>query len=102
MIRRPPRSTLFPYTTLFRSGVQTRVLALDLTVPDMLAKIRAVTDDIEVGPEDYNSVPPPIIKPLLRPPLEIALSLVSLNPVGQVSLSHHFGSKMAARGRGGI
>src|SRR5437867_9509650 len=24
MIRRPPRSTLFPYTTLFRSGVQIR------------------------------------------------------------------------------
>src|SRR3712207_7667048 len=24
MIRRPPRSTLFPYTTLFRSGVQER------------------------------------------------------------------------------
>src|SRR3712207_7959822 len=26
MIRRPPRSTLFPYTTLFRSGVTGRVL----------------------------------------------------------------------------
>src|SRR2546430_8936353 len=25
MIRRPPRSTLFPYTTLFRSGVQRQV-----------------------------------------------------------------------------
>src|SRR2546429_7315314 len=25
MIRRPPRSTLFPYTTLFRSGVAHRV-----------------------------------------------------------------------------
>src|ERR1039457_5038088 len=25
MIRRPPRSTLFPYTTLFRSGFHTRV-----------------------------------------------------------------------------
>src|SRR5687768_18026802 len=25
MIRRPPRSTLFPYTTLFRSGVTDRV-----------------------------------------------------------------------------
>src|SRR2546430_9498284 len=24
MIRRPPRSTLFPYTTLFRSGLDTR------------------------------------------------------------------------------
>src|SRR3712207_8496819 len=25
MIRRPPRSTLFPYTTLFRSGIAGRV-----------------------------------------------------------------------------
>src|SRR3712207_9324617 len=28
MIRRPPRSTLFPYTTLFRSMVETVALAL--------------------------------------------------------------------------
>src|SRR2546430_10961343 len=27
MIRRPPRSTLFPYTTLFRSGHGERVIA---------------------------------------------------------------------------
>src|SRR5258708_27002304 len=27
MIRRPPRSTLFPYTTLFRSAVDDRVFA---------------------------------------------------------------------------
>src|SRR5690349_23732536 len=27
MIRRPPRSTLFPYTTLFRSGRQRRLVA---------------------------------------------------------------------------
>src|SRR3712207_8999592 len=32
MIRRPPRSTLFPYTTLFRSGLGllTKVAALEL------------------------------------------------------------------------
>src|SRR2546430_9945391 len=29
MIRRPPRSTLFPYTTLFRSEQLTRALYLD-------------------------------------------------------------------------
>src|SRR3712207_7487127 len=29
MIRRPPRSTLFPYTTLFRSRVLERLVALD-------------------------------------------------------------------------
>src|SRR3989475_6443254 len=30
MIRRPPRSTLFPYTTLFRSQVRTEAAALDV------------------------------------------------------------------------
>src|SRR2546422_7564758 len=30
MIRRPPRSTLFPYTTLFRSQPATLFLAVDL------------------------------------------------------------------------
>src|SRR2546430_5747021 len=33
MIRRPPRSTLFPYTTLFRSA---RFAATGLDVPSML------------------------------------------------------------------
>src|SRR2546429_6567445 len=37
MIRRPPRSTLFPYTTLFRStpalGRHTRVSSLAMTLP---------------------------------------------------------------------
>src|SRR2546427_8001420 len=28
MIRRPPRSTLFPYTTLFRSGSAAKVFAI--------------------------------------------------------------------------
>src|SRR5256885_15213423 len=32
MIRRPPRSTLFPYTTLFRSGIES-VAGVELDVP---------------------------------------------------------------------
>src|SRR3712207_8595243 len=32
MIRRPPRSTLFPYTTLFRSGDAPGVLEVDLSI----------------------------------------------------------------------
>src|SRR3712207_8431663 len=32
MIRRPPRSTLFPYTTLFRSHELVRTLDLELAV----------------------------------------------------------------------
>src|SRR3712207_7133067 len=40
MIRRPPRSTLFPYTTLFRSGqdeVPLEVLAAEGSLDDRLA-----------------------------------------------------------------
>src|SRR5256885_12899522 len=37
MIRRPPRSTLFPYTTLFRSGAERGLLCLCLcTVAQLL------------------------------------------------------------------
>src|SRR3712207_8348212 len=36
MIRRPPRSTLFPYTTLFRSGPKPAI-----SDEDLLAAIRA-------------------------------------------------------------
>src|SRR2546430_7738773 len=34
MIRRPPRSTLFPYTTLFRSVAGQRLVQLSLDVGD--------------------------------------------------------------------
>src|SRR3712207_7827750 len=47
MIRRPPRSTLFPYTTLFRS-----VLAADL-----LDRVERVEDGRGVGVEAPVAVP---------------------------------------------
>src|SRR3712207_8791658 len=44
MIRRPPRSTLFPYTTLFRSGdlgeVDRRLQRLDLAEEELLVPVR--------------------------------------------------------------
>src|SRR2546427_7892161 len=40
MIRRPPRSTLFPYTTLFRSN------RLELRVRDVGAKPRRVGEEL--------------------------------------------------------
>src|SRR5258706_14263962 len=47
MIRRPPRSTLFPYTTLFRSGVRFRALDIEQlgekqVVQDLYALTRAL------------------------------------------------------------
>ena len=43
MIRRPPRSTLFPYTTLFRSEVFTRVFIGELMI-DRLDKELKIGD----------------------------------------------------------
>src|SRR2546430_6011605 len=40
MIRRPPRSTLFPYTTLFRSPGSVRVHHVDLGVAVAMARER--------------------------------------------------------------
>src|SRR2546426_8217998 len=42
MIRRPPRSTLFPYTTLFRSPV-----LLDVGVDLILAQARCLLDHLD-------------------------------------------------------
>src|SRR3989454_12297922 len=39
MIRRPPRSTLFPYTTLFRSTAFASLTAADFSANDQLAKM---------------------------------------------------------------
>jgi short-subunit dehydrogenase len=84
------------------SGVEVRTLSLDLTADDMLAKIRSVTDDLEVGLLVYNAGADSGVKLFLDRPLEDCLRLVRLNAVGQVSCAHHFGGKMVARGRGGV
>src|SRR3712207_7916910 len=47
MIRRPPRSTLFPYTTLFRSGRQDLVGALRRQVPELAGDLRAVDREVD-------------------------------------------------------
>src|SRR3712207_7286622 len=54
MIRRPPRSTLFPYTTLFRSAVGGEAQSVEVRVArDDAARPRGQVDQLEavaVGP----------------------------------------------------
>src|SRR5438034_8719270 len=42
MIRRPPRSTLFPYTTLFRSGVESVFIAASDNLGDFGGRERRI------------------------------------------------------------
>src|SRR3712207_7356370 len=49
MIRRPPRSTLFPYTTLFRSDAEHDQVALATLVENRADRIELVGDDPHVA-----------------------------------------------------
>lgn len=84
------------------SGVQIRTLALDIARPDMLERIREVTDDVEIGLVAHNVGGGGGSGPFVDKPLDDALSAVMINPVAQTKLAHHFGKAMAQRGRGGI
>src|SRR3989441_12337098 len=71
MIRRPPRSTLFPYTTLFRSRDADETL---LVLPLDLHRTRRLLDVRDRGQEDGTPVvrrhedPPQILR---RPPVRL-------------------------------
>src|SRR5256885_8709972 len=82
MIRRPPRSTLFPYTTLFRSDT----LAVLLIVPPSLG---AVTTIVIAGAAPTArlgrvqvTMPPPYLQ--VHP---VPLALTKVTASGSVSLT---------------
>src|SRR5256885_11090286 len=56
MIRRPPRSTLFPYTTLFRSSRRCtlKVPLLDVTPPPEFGPVHADPDFANPAGADFD------------------------------------------------
>src|SRR2546428_4134968 len=56
MIRRPPRSTLFPYTTLFRSGGVVLLVREELVrVAARLVHLVRLDHDLQVRSEEHTS-----------------------------------------------
>src|SRR3989442_11016707 len=66
MIRRPPRSTLFPYTTLFRSGVAANVRWKDLDVYGALIWDQLYVDRSEEHTSELQSRPHLVCRLLLE------------------------------------
>jgi uncharacterized protein len=83
------------------SNVQVRTASIDLRLPDVLDRIRTITDDIEVGMLIYNAG---VIGPsqFLDRSLDQNLKSLRLTVTGPVILAHHFGTMMQKRRRGGI
>src|SRR5256885_5794804 len=64
MIRRPPRSTLFPYTTLFRS----HRLGLAVQVRPELERVEVLLDERAELVRTSGHRPPPPASPARAPP----------------------------------
>jgi uncharacterized protein len=83
-------------------GVETRVVPVDLTSPDVMDHVAAATDDLDVGLVVYNAGATHGVARFIDRPVEDQLYLVDLSCRGPVLWSHHFGRRLAARGRGGL
>src|SRR3712207_9483216 len=56
MIRRPPRSTLFPYTTLFRSGKdESDTGATEVQIAMLTRRINDLTEHLRTHKHDHHS-----------------------------------------------
>lgn len=84
------------------NGVEVRTLELDLLVPDSLARIREVTDDLEVGLLIFNAGASTYGHEFVTGDLAKFHEVIGLNVDKPLELVHHFGGPMTQRRRGGI
>ncbi len=84
------------------SQVEVRAAPIDLTVPDVLDRVKALTNGLEVGLFIYNAGLEGGHGPFVERPLEAATQIIRLNVLGPTALCHYFGGEMRKRGRGGI
>lgn len=87
---------------LRRQEAEVRVLSADLAQPDVLAQVRAATDDIEVVLLVYNAGANDTRGLFVELPEAVTNFVLAITVLGQANFSRHFGAMMVERGRGGI
>lgn len=83
-------------------GVEVRTLSLDLLDPDALTRVREVTDGLDVGLLIFNAGANTYGHEFVGGELDRVQGVIDLNITAQLALTHHFGTAMKERGRGGI
>jgi uncharacterized protein len=84
-----------------RYGVDYRAVGVDLSDPRMLTPIAEATNDIDVGLLVSNAGAA-LPGPFLDSDLQAQRAILRLNTAAHLALTHHFGERLARRGRGGI
>src|SRR3712207_7408806 len=100
MIRRPPRSTLFPYTTLFRSrtgdglrvayrGALLRIAARDLCAPEPIEAVDGIADELSDLADAALEAALAIARAKLGPhALKTPVAVVGLGKCGALELNY--------------
>src|SRR5262249_3552088 len=83
-------------------ATDTRTLALDLSDHGAAETLIRATDDIEVGLLVYNAGADPNASKFLDKPAAVWHGLIQRNCNTLLDATHHFASRMAARGHGGV
>jgi short-subunit dehydrogenase len=83
-------------------ATETRTVTLDLSTDGAEAALAAATDDLEVGLLVYNAGADPHKSLFLDKPVETWQEMVRRNCNAVLGSAHHFGTRMVARGWGGI
>ena len=83
-------------------GAEARILSADLSKPDVLDRVRAVTDDIDVGLLIYNAGANNTRGLFVELPEQVTQSVIAINVLWQANFARHYGAKMYQRGHGGI
>src|SRR5438128_12416170 len=84
-----------------RYGVEHRVVVLDVSREDFIGRLASATNDLDIGLVVSNAGtgnPGEFLK-LDRQLLQATLRLSTM---AHLNISHHFGAKLAKRGRGGL
>lgn len=84
------------------AGARVRIASVDLKKADALERVRALTDDLEVGLMIYNAGANDTRGNFVDLPSEVPDGVIALNVLGQVAFTRHYGKAMCGRGRGGI
>lgn len=83
-------------------GAEVRIASVDMSKADALDRVRAVTDDVEVGLLVYNAGANNVRGSYVELEPEVYRSVIGINVIGQSEFAHHYGARMRARERGGM
>jgi len=82
-------------------GISVKTISIDLAAPDAIDKIAAATREVEIGLLVYDTAYM-LIGPFLEHSIDKQLRTIDVNCRGPLMLTHHFGTQMSQRKRGGI